>query len=240
MSMKLLSPSEAQKRARNDDALNAVRSKELSDEVNRKHVELAQMEEAGAKFLASQRARWALEDQEHLSYKLGLLKEIEGLEERKRIALIPIEEREKEAENKMQEAFAVLTRATEKEKYADTMASTFEKRFDEFAEQELELKDLRSALNRREAGVKAQEKHTAQYAEGVSKAGQLFLEKSHAKEHEQEQRANDLQAIQFGLDVRKIAQDDKERELNEREINLKSRYVALEEAEKYIKSQIKK
>lgn len=235
MTMKLLTPTEAQKRSRSDDVLNAVRSKELSDAVSDKQVELARLEEAGAKFLASQRARWAIEDQEHLLYKTDLLKEVEVLEERKKKALIPIEEIRVEADNKLQEADSVLMRALEKEEHAEDMASVLEKRFDEVSERELEVKTQLSKLNRRESGIKQQEKHTARYAEGVSQAAQLFLDRSMIKEAELDKRANDLQVAQFELDVRQIAQGKREKELDEREGNLKSRYEALAAAEKEIK-----
>ena len=159
------------------------------------------------------------------------------MEERKKKALIPIEEIRVEADNKLQEAEIVLNRANEKEKHNDELASVFEKRFDELTEAELAVKDMRHGLTRREVGIKQQEKHTAKYAEGVSKAAQLFLERSHAKEEELEKLANTLQAERFASDVRKIAQDDRDRELDAREANLKSRYEALAQAEEYIKKQ---
>lgn len=235
--MRLLTPSEAQRRTRSDDALNAVRGKELSDVVAEKHVELARLEEAGATFLASQRARWAIEEQEHAVRAAEMRAEIENLETRRGNALLPIEALEKRAENKMQEAETVLARANEKEKSNDILASTLETRLDDVADRESASADTIKQLDRRERGISLQEKTTKKRAEEISEAAKRFLKHAEEREKDLKMRETGVQLAEENLKIQAEAQQKRSVELDYREQNLISRYEDLAQAEAYIKKQ---
>lgn len=234
MGMKLLTPTEAQKRVRSDDALKAVRRKEMSDAVTESAQSLANLEGDFQKLLASQRARWALEENEHIGETKRRKEEIEILERERAPLLIPIAELEKKAENTLQEAQIVLMRANEKEEHNDRMASVLERRLDGVSERELAATTKENQLDRREKGVVSQETLTSSRARQFSEASERFVAASEKREAGLKQKERGLELREINLSTREAAVTRREEQFVIDEANLRSRYKALEEATKEV------
>lgn len=230
MTMQLLTPNEAQKRSRNDTVLDAARKKELSDAVNEKRIELAHLEEAGAKFLASQRARWAIEEQEHIEWSAQKKIEVESLEEKYKKALFPIEELRRNAENKMSEAEIALANAERISIENEEIAEVLGQRLDGLSEREYETKKREAELDRREEGIEAQEIYTSKRAVEISSIAQTLFEKAQALEQQLNERQQSIETREEATKSVSLKQTARDRELDYREANLISRYQALEEA----------
>lgn len=217
MGMLLLTPTEAQRRTRNDDALKAVRSRELADEVNKRRSELNQTESDFQKLLASQRARWALEEQDHMRHVMQNDADAKAIEKWKQETLVHIESLRKEAENELEDVRLREKKADEKEKYSDSLALTLETRLDEVSEMQHQSSELKKSLERREKGVKMQEKLTSQRASEQAVAARIFLEKSAEREQNALIKAQDLDIREINIDSRAKTLDERAGALEERE-----------------------
>lgn len=134
-----------------------------------------QLDEAEAKFevvLANQRKRWSKEEEEATTKILNLTEEVKVLEEKKRVALIPIEREKELAHNLFIQAEASIADAKESAREADKykqhqqeLAETLQKRIDDLTDREEDLK-------RREGELLIKEQTLTTEKESIKKLSQ--------------------------------------------------------------------
>jgi hypothetical protein len=163
--MKILSASEIKQASESERVKDITRTettKKALAEVQR------QLDESEAKFevaLANQRSRWANEEETATRKVLSLAEEIKNLEEKKRLALIPIE-REKEiahnlfiqAESTLQEAKETAKKAEESLQHNQELEVILQEKIDGLSEREnkLDYRD-RNLVLREEAAIAERE-----------------------------------------------------------------------------------
>lgn len=136
MSMKLLTFQKTKDALQNEQALKVIRSQEVEELAKKTNAKLARAEADFNTTLATNRSKWAVEEQEHQERIVSMSQEIEALEIRKGQALIPISMYKKEADKLMEDAKEILEKAKLKEEQADFILEKLENNLTEVADRE--------------------------------------------------------------------------------------------------------
>lgn len=151
MTLRLLNPSEAVHKSKQRTEGEKQKSVKIDALVAQKHKELAEAEVNFDIALKRQHDTWAKEEKEHIEKVIHVTKEVEVLEERRKQALIPLEERAKELEthdrNLRERELALDLRETDLNDSAQVLAD----RLDEVSEREQKaFENAQSLLIQRE------------------------------------------------------------------------------------------
>lgn len=168
MTIRLLTPNQAQAESRGQRALNASRDKEVSDNLVRKNREMAELEGAFQEMLASQQTRWAKEEMDHEADVVMRESEIRSLEERRRKALIPVDELKQEYENGIQRNKESLTELHNRLQECDRTQEIMETRSDELTSEKERVSWIADEIHSRLEGVRKQEEYSASNSRKVS------------------------------------------------------------------------
>lgn len=228
--MKLLSPADAQAKAKKTLDSEKHRLVEVQTLVTQKYKELGQIESDFADALKKQRNVWAAVEQEHENKKLGLIKEVEDLEERKRQALIPLTETAKMLDTKASALDAFNLELDEREDALREEGQLFTQRLDEVAERELQADKTAKNLALREDGVKAQAAQIATSSALLTGAIAQAAQDASAKERANTLKEAELRAKEGNLQERERKVNEKESGFDNRERAIKDQYEALRQA----------
>ena len=162
--------------------------------------------------------------------KSVLLQEVRVLEERKEKSLLPINQLEKEAKQKMEEATRTLGicniqvgKIVESEK----KLAEREKAIDQ-QENEANKRDL--SLDKREIGISASESEIKRQESSLAQKWVEFTTSCAAFDQDLYEKTEDLEKREEMLVTRQKQQDERENEQDDRERGLQDRYATLERA----------
>lgn len=202
--MKLLSTPQGKSQRELDTANQELRAIQLDGIIRDKRKELADLEVQESKML-SEKGRQNYEEEKLWKVKIATLTtEVEALESRRKSALVPLEEREKEADDRD----SVLLKREEmvliKESENDRVAESLQDKLDAVSEREESAVEHAKRLNSREFAINFQE---AQLKERMA-ALTVILQESLAETLAAQQEAARYKAMLKGRDV-SIAEREK-------------------------------
>ena len=226
--MKLLTPLANKEVRQNEDLKKIIRAKELDDVINKKNIELARSEADFNATLARNRAKWALEEEEHAKRLKDMEAELKPLEQRKQQALIPIEVYKQQADVKMLEAEKYLQTLLTREAEIDDLKELLDEKLTEVSDREnqvaMEEKRQKNAL----LGIETQQEETKKGVQRLSEDMIMFHEKQEREEASLLQRKKEvtLAEISFKAKTDKLKRDIEA--LNIRELQVKDERETLQ------------
>jgi len=160
VNMKILSASEIKQATESERVKEIARTESTRTALAKVQ---SQLDEAEAKFevaLANQRSRWANEEEVATRKVLTLAKEIQDLEEKKRLALFPIEQEKEKAHNLFIQAEAVIADAKLSAKEAEKhrlhhqeLSDILQSKLDDLSDKENEVEEREKAVSLREQSL---------------------------------------------------------------------------------------
>lgn len=157
MSMRLLSPKEGKSRQELDIQSQERRIVELDALINTKRIELDNLDRQLLKILSDNGAERYNEEEEWRSKISSLTEEVEQLEARRKRALVPLEEKEKELQDKDSALLKREEQIVIKESNLEYTKEALQDRLDAVSEREQDATDYAQKLNNREFAVQFQE-----------------------------------------------------------------------------------
>jgi len=160
--MRLLSTPQGKSRIELDNAAQSLRSIQLDEVIRTKRKEIEDLDKSYTNLL-SQKGAQNYEEEQLWQEKLRVLnEEVTNLEERKRLALVPLEERVKSIENREGELLKREEIALIKDSDNEHTKEILEDKLDSISEREQEATDYSISLNSREFAIKLQEEQIQQ------------------------------------------------------------------------------
>lgn len=228
--MKLLSPVETRTQREAQNTALSSRSAGLDEDIVAKRKELLTLDEEFLRAIEHNRLKRMEEESEWEQRNQVLRTETEELENRRKLALVPLENRERKTETDREALLQREKEVAKREEDAEFLQETLERRLDEASER-LESASKRSReLDRREDGVKAQEALTTLRTEEFN----ALLIKTLADFDQQRTEIAERQLENAGketvLSEKQARIDEQEKDLVSRETLLIDRYATLERA----------
>lgn len=186
-----------------------------------------ELNETNARFevaLANQRVRWSIEEGEATHRISGLNKEIKVLEDRKKEALIPIEEREKKSHTLLKESEEILAKAhiklgeaDTKQKEVDELCEIFENKIDSLSSKETDYIE-------RSQRLEVKEKNFTEYV--TSTKGIIAHNENVIASNHRNIALKEVEQANFDKYLKNKAStlDKREQELNNRETAINDKY----------------
>lgn len=218
--MHLLSPQESRSKTEAYNSKLSSRSADLDEAIVAKRKELISLDEEFLRTLQNQRLVRLKEDTEWEQRNRTLTSEVEALENRRKLAVVPLAEKKKELQDREEVLLQREQKVSAREQEAADNLELLEGRLDE-ASDRLDSAGIREKqLNKREEGIKLQERQTNERTLHLNEV----LSKSYALLNEAQTKIATQKAEQDG---REIVLSEKESRLKERENDLVSRETAL-------------
>lgn len=158
--MKLLSPQTIKDTKAQEVSIGILRTKELNEAANQARRNLAEAESDFKTNLARNRVIWAREEEDHSIRVNEIGREIEELERKKSLALVPIEIYKKQAEVLMNEAKKSLEHVKIKESELEGLQELLEDNLDSVGSKEQDLIKLEQELCIKKEGLETQQNQT--------------------------------------------------------------------------------
>lgn len=209
MPMKLLSFTERKDSQQKEQTIKILRTQEVNDLAKTANANLARAEADFNATLAKNRAKWAIEENDHADRIKSMTGEIEALERRKEQALIPISLYKKEADALMGEAQEIVKKAQTKEDQVDFILEKLETELTAVADREQAVTEKENKLESAMKGVEAQQEITKKGAEALYEQTVLFQQKQEKEEASLLERKKEvsLAEITFQAKVDKYKRD---------------------------------
>ncbi len=155
--MKLMSPSVVKDTRQNELRQQLLRAKEVDEITNTINIRRAKSEVEFNESLARNRAKWALEEEEHAKRVKDMESEVKVLESQKQHALIPIHLYKKKADELMAEAEAVMEKVQEKERNVDATMELLETKLTDVGDREIAVAKEESRQTVAKLGIESQQ-----------------------------------------------------------------------------------
>lgn len=228
--MKLLTPPEGKSRLAVQNASQEVRAIELDKLITGKRRELSRIDADLLKAMGEVGRKGIEEEQFWKAKVVALTREVEGLESRRKSALVPLESREKEAKNKEEALLRREEYAAMRESDNDSERQALEDRLDEVSEREEEATKYSVLLNNREFTLSIQEKQLKERMEALTT---ILVESLEEVKKSQAETAR-YKAILKGRDVsvaeREKYVEEREASFANRELSILDKYRTLQKA----------
>ncbi len=225
--MRLLKPLEGQNRQQAEIAQQQLRVGELDQVIRDKRKEINDLDNLLIKTL-SETGKKNYEEEQMWKEKIsGLTREVEALESRRKYALVPLEEREKEVENRESALLKREEIVAIKESDVEQTRELLEGKLDAISEREQEATNYSIQLNNREFAVQLQEKQISERMNGLT----TILQESYDEMQKAQTEVAQRKAVLKGRDV-SILEREKNVEMQEnsfanREKAIADRYKSL-------------
>lgn len=234
--MKLLSSFETRdKREQLNTALSS-RSAGLDEAIVAKRKELLTMDEEFLRAIEHNRLTRMSEEAEWEQRNQALRAETEGLERRKAIALVPLEEREKAIENTREALLQRESNVSKREEEAEKNLELLEMRLDDASDRLANAQKRAQELSRREEGVKMQEAQTKARASEFNALLTDTLLNFDKQRLEIATKLRELEGKETVLRELEARISFAEKDLVSRETRLADRYATLERATKEVQN----
>lgn len=230
MALKLLDPSDARQRAQRSLDADKHRLVEIQDLIVQKHKELSQVEGDFTAALEKQRTQWVKELADFEEKHGVLKKQVEGLEDRKARALIPLTKLEEELHTKHRSLEDWEVQLHKKEADLADTSDTLATRLDEVAERELHVADREKAVLAKEKGIQAQADDVVVRSKQLSEAMHTATTQIADAEKVLVLREAAIKAKELRFEERVKDYDQKDKDLKKREAVLADRTATLARA----------
>lgn len=206
------------------------RSLELDSQIQQKRLELQALDRAHLAHLSST-GRERYEEETAWKAKIATLtEEVEQLEARRKKALVPLEEKEKELQDKTTALLQREEAVSLKESDNEYTREALERRLDEVGEREQEAIEFSGSLAIREANIRLQETDIKNRSEALTTLlANYQIEMVAGRKDIQEQKAV-LKGRDVSITEREKEVARKEKSFIDRERRLQDRYRTLERA----------
>lgn len=207
--MKLLTPFQQKDRQAEELARKVMRAQEVEAMAKKANINLAMAEADFNATLARNRAKWALEEEEHEQTVKGMTQEVEALEERKKQALIPIQLYKEEADKIMLETRGILNDSKAKDEQSEFLQEKLEDKLTDVGDRELAVAESEVRLELKKQGIETQQQQTK---DGIANLSKSMLDFHLFKENEEnslQQRKEEvaLAEINFNAKTEKYKRD---------------------------------
>lgn len=235
MGMKLLTPFANKDKQQEEITRKILRIQEIEDLATKANARLARAEADFADSIARNRAKWALEEQEHADRINAMSREVEALEERKNQALIPIQMYREEVDKVMAEAQEMLKKAKEREEQAEYLQEKLEEKLTEVEDRLAIVKTQEDRLTIAKQGIESQKEATKEGIARLSEEMLRFHEKQQSDEANMNERKKEIALAEINLNAKleKYARDLEAMKIWEKQ--LEDQRATLERAIKRIK-----
>ncbi len=226
--MRLLNVKEQKKKDEAEKNLQIARAKETAEELTTKRVELNNIQDTFSKTLDEQNKTFEEQQAQQKAQKDTLKAEVDILENRKKQALLPLEEREKAIHDKEQElgkAFAALD--VERADF-QTSLEGLHSHLDAVAERELNVSRQEELLHARARGIETQSASIKAQSAQLSEQLQSFSAASQKRATELKNWEDTLRAVSEEHLMAREQFGKKEQDLRNRELALRDKYKQLE------------
>lgn len=228
--MKLLSSPEGTNRRQLDNASQELRSTQLDALIRKKQKELNDLERQVLDSL-SEFGKQSSEQEAHLKEKiLNLTADVASLELRKQQASVPLEEKEKELQDRERVLAGREETALIKESDLDITTQVLEDRLDSLSEREQSATEYSHLLNARELRISVEEENVRQRMDAVSALMKEVYEEKKKAETEFSQERAMLKGREVSLTEREQIVAKKEAGFVNRERKILDQYHALQQA----------
>lgn len=230
--MKLLSPIETRDKRESQNLALSSKSASLDEAIVAKHNELLSLDEEFLRVINKQRLERLEEDREWTERNSELRKEVDSLERRRNIALVPLEEREKEIQTREEVLLQREQEVVSGEERVSEMQDLLETRLDEASERLGSVSSEEKALARKKSGIEMQAQETVKRTDKLNDVlEESFSVLEKANKNIATQRA-ELSGRETILSEKEARLTKKEEDLSSRERALTDRYATLERAVK--------
>lgn len=182
--MKLLPTFVVKEKQQEEVARKILRTQEVNKLAQDADINLARAQADFSTMMAQNRAKWALEEEEHAERIKGISQEVEALENRKREALIPIQLYKEEADKLMISAQDYLKQAKEKDEQNEFLQEKLEEKLTDISDRETIVIIGEQSLEIAKKGMETQQ---SQVQQGIILLGQEKVA-FHMKQQEEEAR----------------------------------------------------
>lgn len=234
--LKLFSPTEAKSRNDGQVQRDQARIRGIQDSLRAFQTKQADAESSFNSALARHREQWANEEKEYEIRKDQMDKEVKSLEKRKEEAVIPIKEREQKAYSMDTEADKRLSSVKELEIELEKMKTVLTQRLDDCSEREQSIQDGYIELERHKTVNREEDTLLELNRSNLSKSIQEFNIHVSTESESIEKQKVDILLQERSYQARKDLLDTREQSLLNKEIQLKSERIALDEAWKELQN----
>jgi hypothetical protein len=230
--MKLLSPTEAQAKAKKSLDSEKYRLAEVQTLITQKYKELSLAESDFDLAFKNQRSVWSDEVRKQEDLILSLRKTTEALEARKSQALIPLTERAKILDTRASALVVREQHLAEKELDVEETKLLLNDRLDEVAEREIQADKMAHILATQEEGARLQKARITADSARLT----VLMAETGKEAHEREQR---LIRAELALKGTVAHLEERERKVNEKEAGFANREKAIQDKRETLERAIK-
>lgn len=226
--MKLLTPIETRNKKETQNIALSSRGASLDEAIVTKRKELLSLDEEFLRTIENNRAIRVQEENQWEGSNSKLRVETEELENRKRLALLPLEQREKEIENAHEVLSQREEKVSKKEDEVSKNLELLELRLDDASERLENVHKRSQELDRREKGVEAQETQTRARTNDFNALLTKTLTNLDQQRLDIALRLKETEGKEMVSQEKETRLKQKEQDLVSREIRLADRYAMLE------------
>lgn len=218
--MKLLSIKEALSKKNRQQTLQVLRAQEIGEELDERRTTLNELREQFDLTLKNQQEVWAKEKEDHATWRNEAQTEVMRLEERRFLALLPLE-KDKEKLNNERQTFEADKALFDAEKLVfEENKLSFTARLDQVAERELQVSKAEQSVSIRQQGVEQQ-------AISIGAQSKQLTEQLVEFSREMERKNNDLATRETVLKSQTTANEVQAGYLKHWEFDLKQLQVGI-------------
>jgi hypothetical protein len=200
--MKLLTPSQQSDTKALNQAQEIRRTQSIQEAAQRTRLDLSKANADFSTTMASFKEKWATEEQLHAERVKGMGIEVKELEERKRIALIPLKIYEDQANKILKEAQLYLVEVANKEHDIDQLRELLENKLDDVGDREQKLRTKEIKLGLREKGIEEQGRQITDGIKLLNSQTQEFATRKLKSEKELDDRKTEIILLERSLDAK--------------------------------------
>lgn len=230
MAMRLLSPPAGKSLLAADIALQQARAAELDDVIKAKRKEVNDLDNAQIHSLSELGKKGSAEEQFWKERITNLTREVEGLESRRKSALIPLEAREKQADDRERVLLKREELAALQESDNLSERELLEDRLDDISEREQTALDYSKMLEARSQNLSLQEKEVKSRQESLVTIIQQVNESKKLDEENMNKQKAILKGREIILAEREAVCSKKEAGFANREKKILDQYRSLQKA----------
>jgi len=232
--MKLLSSKEQTSKTDRELTLKKLRTAEITEEFERKRGSLNEINDEFENALKKQRVLFVKEKEEQLQQILSLKKEVQELEKRRFLALLPLDEEKKKIENEREQLIAEKEVLNSEKSYFEVSVENFKDQLDKVSEREVSISKREMVIDAREQGVRLQSESIKKQSEELSLRMERFIQESNVQTRIFTSKEVEVTAKQEIVTIAENRLKTWEKDLVDRERALKDKYQTLERTIKRI------
>lgn len=230
--MKLQPPLQIQQNRAQEEAQEVFRTQNIQKAAEQARKDLAKATADFSSSMALFKEKRALEEQEHSKRMDEMKREVKELEEKKRLALIPIEVYRKQADELVLRAKKFLEEVKQKEHNVDLIRDLLENRLDEVGHREQDVRDRETRLVSLERGAKIQQEQVKEGVKRLNESMQQFLAERDTANKDLDKRKTDIILMEQSVFAKHESNKRTEKALERWAILIKDREQTLLREEK--------